>query len=159
MVTFRPPQTAKYALQRVISVLPMPTICAALGDKQPKRVYKYSEPGDKAEITVKDALILDPLVFAEKGIRPFFDLFDMQGKAPAMRIGSIRENMLTSQAALGRAAAVFVEATGSDSEAGKKLSNNEIQAFMFEIERLEAEVARLKAAVISAAGGSQGWRK
>lgn len=154
MVAIRPPQTSKYALRQAIDAGLMDEISAATG-KKPKQLYKYSNPADPAELTVRAALLVEAICFEKKSIHPFADLFDTLRKAPSMRIASVRETVMKSQAGLGRVADTVIHALSAESEAGEKMSPNEIQMVLCELEKYQQIIDRLRHAVTSHAQGDR----
>lgn len=151
MTGIRAPKTSKYATQRVIDHLPMPRI-AELTQKKFKRIYKYSQHDDKAEITVKDALLLDREMHGKTQMSPFLDLFRENVEGAALPAIGIQETMMKSTTALGDLSRILLEAIAAHRARGSKFSPRELQGILFALEVMDRDLGNLKAAALAHAG-------
>jgi len=137
MTKIRQPISANYAMQESLRALPVTQLADAVG-KSTGFIYKCSDPDEAQEINVRDALIIEDLVYRLTGNAPFRELFirNISKDRPALQ-GGVRDGMLRMQEELGSMSAKIRQSTSDDSESGKRLSLNERAAIMVELEAVQ----------------------
>lgn len=136
--------TAEYAIKECIQHLDVKDLGAAIG-KRASFLYKTSDAKQPQQLTVRDALILDPLVHATTGAAPFRELFirNILGADSRMPRGDIRDLMLSISAEMGELAKKVREATAPESDGGAEFTITERAALLIEAEGIQTELNKL----------------
>lgn len=137
MTKIRQPISPNYAVQECLRAVPVTQLAEAVG-KSAGFIYKCSDPDESHEINVRDALVIEDLVYRLTGTAPFRELFirNIAKDRPALQ-GCVRDGMLRMQEELGSLSAKIRQSTSSESEDGERLSANERAAIMVELEGVQ----------------------
>lgn len=137
MTKNRQPISAEYAVKECIRL----THILELKDvikKSDGYVYKCSDPDEPQEISVRDALLMDEYVHARAGGAPFRELFIRNIEREKEPIdGDLRDCILRVQSDLGQLSSRIRDFTSPTSDGGKKLTPNERQSALVELEQLQ----------------------
>lgn len=136
--------TAEYAVKECIGHVDVADLAAAIG-KRPSFVYKTSDAKQPQQLTVRDALILDPIVHRAAGAAPFREMFirNILGADSRQHREDVRDLMLAISAEIGQLAQKVREASDPNSDGGANYTMTERAALLIEAEGIQTELNKL----------------